>query len=77
MSILCVYISDIAVITAKNVDYRCIIHDINKSEATLLLENSVLDDHTYKKVKENLFDNCYFYNFVNVEKLETKNILTD
>ena len=52
LSILCVYISDIAVITAKNVDYRCIIHDVNKSEATLLLENSVLDDHTYKKVNQ-------------------------
>ena len=43
LSIFCVYISDIAIVTAKNVDYRCIIHDISKSEATYLLENSVLD----------------------------------
>ena len=29
---LSVNISDIAIITAKNVDYRCIIHNISKSE---------------------------------------------
>ena len=36
--------SDIAIITVKNVDYRCIIHNIIKSEAINLLENSVLED---------------------------------
>ena len=46
-SILCVYISDFAVVTAKNGDCHCIIHDINKSEATHLLENFVPDDCGY------------------------------
>ena len=40
-------ISDIAIITVKGVDYRCIIHNIRKSEAIHLLENSVLGDHGY------------------------------
>ena len=35
-------LSDIAIITVKGIDYRCIISDITKSEATELLENSVL-----------------------------------
>ena len=42
-----VNISDIAIITLKNVDYRCIIHNISKSEAINLLENSVLEDCGY------------------------------
>ena len=29
---LCIDISDIALMTVKNVDYRCIIHNISKSE---------------------------------------------
>ena len=44
---LSVNISDIAIITVKNVDYRCIIHNISKSEAINLLENSVLEDRGY------------------------------
>ena len=44
LSILCLNISDIATITVKNVDYRCIIHNISKSEAINLLENPVLKD---------------------------------
>ena len=39
---LSVNISDIAIITAKNVDYCCIVHNISKSEAINLLENFVL-----------------------------------
>ena len=35
--------SDIAIITIKNADYRCIIHNISKSEPINLLENSVLE----------------------------------
>ena len=35
-------LGDIAIITVKGIDYRCIISDITKSEATELLENSVL-----------------------------------
>ena len=42
-----VNISDIAIITVKNVDYRCIIHNISKSEAINLLKNSVLEDRGY------------------------------
>ena len=37
-----VNISKIAIITVKNVDYRCIIKNLSKSEAINLLENSVL-----------------------------------
>ena len=39
---LSVNISNIAIITVNNVDYRCIIHNINKYEATDLLKNTVL-----------------------------------
>ena len=42
-------VSDIAIITVKGVDYGCIIHDITKSEAIHLVENSVLDDCWYIK----------------------------
>ena len=44
---LCLNISDIAVITVKNVDYRCIMYNINKSEAIHLLENSIIKDTGY------------------------------
>ena len=37
----------IAIITIKNVDYRCIIHHISKSDAINLLENSVLENCGY------------------------------
>ena len=47
LTILSLNISDNAFITVEGVDYRCIIHDIIKSEATHLLENSVLKDHGY------------------------------
>ena len=47
LTMLSVNISDIAIITVKNVDYRCIIHNISKSEAINLLENSVLKDRAY------------------------------
>ena len=42
-----VNISDIAIVAVKEVDYRCIIYDIIKSEVIHLLENSVLDDRRY------------------------------
>ena len=44
---LCLNISNIAIVTVKGVDYHCIIHDTSKSEAIRLLENSVLDDCGY------------------------------
>ena len=40
----CVNISNIPIIIVKGGDYCCIIHDISKSNAINLLENSVLDD---------------------------------
>ena len=44
---LSVIISDIAIITVKNVDYGCIIHNISKSEAIKLWKNSVLENRGY------------------------------
>ena len=41
---LSVNISDIAIITIKNLDYRFIIHSISKSEAINVLKISVLED---------------------------------
>ena len=38
---------DIVIITIINVDYRCIIHKISKSEAINLLKNSVLEDRGF------------------------------
>ena len=45
-AIICnaVNITSIAITSIKNVSYRSIIRNINKSEATNLLENSVLED---------------------------------
>ena len=37
----CLNISDIAIITIKGVDFRCIIYDISKSEAIYLLKYSI------------------------------------
>ena len=42
-----VNINDIAIIAIKSVDYRYIIHNIRKSEAINLSENSVLEDCWY------------------------------
>ena len=44
-------LTNIAIATVKSVDYRCIIHDISKSEVICLLENSVLDDCGYIYIK--------------------------
>ena len=44
---LSVNISDITIITFKNVDYRCIIQNISKSDTIDLLKNSVLEDYGY------------------------------
>ena len=46
-TMLCLNISDIAIITVKAVDYRCIIHGISKSEAIRVLKNPMLDDYGY------------------------------
>ena len=44
---LSVNIIDIAIITVKNVGYRCIVNNISKSEAISLLKNSVVEDSGY------------------------------
>ena len=44
---LSVNIIDIAIITVKNVDYRSIIHIINKSKAINLLKKSVPENREY------------------------------
>ena len=44
---LSVNINDIVIITVKNVDYRCIIHNISKSASINLLKISVLEDRGY------------------------------
>ena len=38
LTILCLNVSDNAIITVKNVDYHCIIHDITKFKAINLLK---------------------------------------
>ena len=47
LKILCLNISDITIITVKNVDYRCIIHNISKPEAINLLKNSLHEDRGF------------------------------
>ena len=47
LTMLHLNISAIAIITVKGFDYRCIIHNISKSEAISLLEISVLEDRGY------------------------------
>ena len=45
LTMLSVNISDIAIITVKNVDHCCIIHNISKSNN--LLKNSLLENRGY------------------------------
>ena len=47
LKMLCLNISDTAIITIKGVDYHCIIHDNGKYETIHFLENSVLEDPEY------------------------------
>ena len=47
LTMLCLNVSDTAIITVKGVNYRCIVHDISKSEAIHRLENPVLDDREF------------------------------
>ena len=58
LTFLCVNISDIAITTVKNVDYRCIIHNISKTVAINWLKNSVLEDCGYI----NIFRMLAFHN---------------
>ena len=47
LSMLCLNISQIAIITVKNVDFSCSMYNISKSEANNLLKISVLEDRGY------------------------------
>ena len=47
LTMLGVNISDIAIITVKNVDYCCIIHNISKYEGINLLKRDVLINRGY------------------------------
>ena len=47
LKILCLNLSDIAIITVKDFDYYWIIYNISKSEAIDLLKYSVIDDRGY------------------------------
>ena len=47
LTILCLNISDIAIVTVKNFDYRCIIHNVSKSEPISSLENSFLENRSF------------------------------
>ena len=47
LTILFLNITDIAIITVENIGYRCIIHNLNKSEVINSLQNSVLEDRGY------------------------------
>ena len=44
---LCVNMSDIAIITVNNVGYRCIVHNFSKSEEINLLKSSVLENRGF------------------------------
>ena len=83
LTILCLNISDTAIITIKNVDYHCISHIISKSEAINLLEKSVLEHRGYiqkcisKKSILKLSLQLSIWQFSQNKKLETKNILID
>ena len=47
LTMLSVNISNIAINTVKNIDYRCITHNFSKSKAISLLKNSVLKNRGY------------------------------
>ena len=47
LTILCLNMSVITIITVKNVDYRCIIYKISKPEVTKLLKSTALEKHGY------------------------------
>ena len=47
LTMLSVNISVIVIISVKNVDYRCIIYNISKSEAINLLKRSIFENRGY------------------------------
>ena len=67
LTMLCLNISDITITTDKNVNYRCIMHNINKCEAINLSKHFLLEDRGYiwKNIALNfgLFKTCLFVCF--------------
>ena len=64
---LCLNISYITIITAKNIDCRCIIHNISKFEANNLLESAALEKHGYIYINiVSIPDSFFFTFFVNI-----------
>ena len=49
LAMLCPNPSSITIITAEDIDYHCIIHNISKSDAINLSENSLPDEGGYKQ----------------------------
>ena len=47
LMVLCFKLRDIPIISVKNLDYCCVIHDINKSEGNYLKENPVFGNSGY------------------------------
>ena len=47
LTMLCLNISDITITTDKNVNYRCIMHNINKCEPINLSKHFLLEDRGY------------------------------
>ena len=47
LTMLSLNISDIAIITVKNIDYRCTIYNISNSETINLSKNPVLENHGF------------------------------
>ena len=47
LTILCLNLNNVVIITAKDVDYPCIFHDISKFDVIHSLESYALDDSGY------------------------------
>ena len=58
-----VNISDIAIITVKNIDVRCIIYNINKAEANLNIEGIYIYIYINIVLNFNLFKTFFLFNF--------------
>ena len=83
LTLLCLNLSDIVIITVKAVEYHCIICDISKCEATNLLEIlyfmivCVYKIHIKEIIIKNRVYNYYFDSLIKTKELETKIILID
>ena len=60
LTMLSVNIINIAIITVTNINYRCIIHNISKSQAINLLKSAALEDRGYVLKK-------YCVNFLSIQ----------